>query len=95
MSRSILASVDGAHAVHPSHADRHEPQHKPVLNGGPVIKLNAMERYATTLHTDAHLDRCAESLNASRGELVRRLDNAGFGYLLADHVLAAARRRKA
>ncbi len=40
------------------------------------------------------LDSCAELLKTSRDGLVRRLDNAGFGYLLADHVLAAARRRK-
>ena len=43
---------------------------------------------------DWSLERCAESLCTSRDELVRRLVNAGFGYLLTEQVLAAARRRK-
>lgn len=74
MARSVLASVDGAHAVHPSRADRHEPQHKPLLNGGPVIKINAMERYATTLHTDAHLSACAERAGVPLQRYVHRTD---------------------
>lgn len=74
ISRSILASVDGAHAVHPTRADCHEPQHKPQLNGGPVIKINAMERYATTLHTDAHLAACAERAGVPLQRYIHRTD---------------------
>ena len=45
---------------------------------------------------DWELDRCAERLNCSKHQLVYRLENAGFGYLLHQHVLDAARsaRRK-
>ncbi|MBU1073862.1 M18 family aminopeptidase, partial [bacterium] len=74
LSRSYLASVDGAHAVHPSHVDRHEPQHRPHLNGGPVIKINAMERYATTLHTDAHLAACADRAGVPLQRYIHRTD---------------------
>jgi aspartyl aminopeptidase len=39
--------------VHPNYPSRHEERHKPVLNGGPVIKINAQQRYATSGATAA------------------------------------------
>ncbi|MEE2803384.1 MAG: M18 family aminopeptidase [Pseudomonadota bacterium] len=51
--RSVLVSVDNAHAVHPNYADKHDPEHQPYLNGGPVIKINSAQRYATTSETSA------------------------------------------
>jgi aspartyl aminopeptidase len=52
-ARSTCVSADMAHAVHPNYAGRHEPRHKPQLNGGPVIKSNVQQRYATTAATAA------------------------------------------
>lgn len=52
-ARSSCVSADMAHAVHPNYAGRHEPRHKPQLNGGPVIKTNVQQRYATTATTAA------------------------------------------
>jgi aspartyl aminopeptidase len=53
LAGSLCVSADMAHAVHPNYEARHEARHKPVLNGGPVIKLNAQQRYATSGATAA------------------------------------------
>ena len=53
LARSLLISVDNAHALHPNYENKHDPQHQPRLNGGPVIKFNANQRYATNSETAA------------------------------------------
>ncbi len=53
MSRSVLISTDNAHALHPSHANKMDPNHSPKINGGPVIKVNANQRYASNSETQA------------------------------------------
>ncbi len=47
LAASACVSADGAHATHPNYVERHEQNHQIALNGGPVIKRNANERYAT------------------------------------------------
>ena len=47
IQNSLLISVDNAHAIHPNYADKHDAEHGPKLNAGPVIKTNANQRYAT------------------------------------------------
>jgi aspartyl aminopeptidase len=47
LAGSVVASGDMAHATHPNYADRHDPEHRVRVNGGPVLKTNAKLRYAT------------------------------------------------
>lgn len=73
---SLLISADMAHGVHPNYADRHEPNHKPVLNGGPVIKWNVNTRYATDGETAARFKLAAAEVEAPIQEFVNRSDLA-------------------
>src|SRR5205823_6187128 len=51
MARSLFVSTDNAHGIHPNYADKHDNRHGPILNRGPVLKINANQRYATTSET--------------------------------------------
>jgi aspartyl aminopeptidase len=50
---AVCASADMAHATHPNYAEKHEPGHWVTLGGGPVIKTNVNQRYATDARTAA------------------------------------------
>jgi len=47
LERSIVLSADLAHAVHPNAGDLHDPTNRPVLGGGPVVKVAASGSYST------------------------------------------------
>jgi len=60
LAASVCVSADMAHAVHPNYAERHEPAHRPLPNGGPVVKVNANQRYATDATTEVVFTRACE-----------------------------------
>lgn len=48
LSQSFLISADMAHALHPSYMEKYDADYSPLINHGPVIKLNSNHRYAST-----------------------------------------------
>ena len=47
IERSFMVSADNAHGLHPNYVEKQDPTNHPVLGGGPVIKYNANQKYAT------------------------------------------------
>jgi aspartyl aminopeptidase len=47
LAATVCLSSDVGHAVHPNYAERHDPTHHPRAGGGPILKVNANNRYAT------------------------------------------------
>jgi aspartyl aminopeptidase len=74
LASSLCLSADMAHAVHPNYESRHEPRHKPMLNGGPVLKVNAQQRYATSARTATLVEELCLSLEIPLQHYVNRTD---------------------
>ncbi|MFZ4183248.1 M18 family aminopeptidase [Streptomyces pseudogriseolus] len=47
LAGTVCLSSDTGHAVHPNYAERHDPTHHPRVDGGPLLKVNVNNRYAT------------------------------------------------
>lgn len=74
MDRSLMISADNAHGIHPNFSDKHDANHGPLLNKGPVIKLNANQRYATTSDTSAMFRQVCEQADVPVQSFVVRTD---------------------
>ena len=74
VARSFLISADMAHAIHPNYTDRHEPKHQPMLGGGPVVKINVNQAYATDGESWASFERWAREADVSTQRFVVRSD---------------------
>ncbi|MEH6609620.1 MAG: M18 family aminopeptidase [Halioglobus sp.] len=76
VERSMMISADNAHGVHPNFADKHDDNHGPKLNAGPVIKINANQRYATNSETAGLVRLLAEEADVPLQSFVVRTDMA-------------------
>ncbi|HET8710127.1 MAG TPA: M18 family aminopeptidase [Spongiibacteraceae bacterium] len=76
IDKSLLISCDNAHGIHPNFADKHDANHGPLLNQGPVIKVNANQRYATNSETAAYFRQLCSQVDAPVQSFVVRSDMA-------------------
>jgi len=74
IERSLMVSADNAHGIHPNFMDKHDENHGPLLNRGPVIKVNANQRYATTSETSAFFRMLCERAEVPVQAFVARTD---------------------
>lgn len=74
MDRSALVSADNAHALHPNYTDRHDENHGPRLNGGPVVKTNHNQRYATNSATGGLFQALCQRAEVPVQSFVARAD---------------------
>ena len=77
IANSTSISADTAHAVHPNYSDKHDPENRPVLGGGPVIKYSASQRYATTAFSAAYFIEACEQAGVPCQKYVNRNDIVG------------------
>jgi aspartyl aminopeptidase len=74
VDQSMMISADNAHGVHPNFSDKHDSNHGPVLNQGPVIKINANQRYATNSETSSVFRHMCEKIDQPVQAFVVRSD---------------------
>ena len=89
VEQSLMISADNAHAIHPNYADKHDAEHGPLLNKGPVIKTNANQRYATSSHTSALFRQLCEQNDVPVQDFVVRTDMAcgsTIGPITSSHI---------
>ncbi|KAJ2099807.1 hypothetical protein GGI16_003889 [Coemansia sp. S142-1] len=70
-----MISSDVTHAVHPNYSEKHEENHRPELQKGPSIKVNANQSYATTSVTSTILKDIAKRNGIPIQEFVVRNDS--------------------
>ena len=66
LSTSFLISADMAHSVNPNYTHKYEADHRPEMNKGTVIKINANQRYATNSPGIVLLQEVARRAKPSR-----------------------------
>jgi len=72
LQRSMMISADNAHAIHPNYSDKHDAEHGPKINHGPVIKTNANQRYATNSDTSAYFRQLCDQVDVPVQDFVVR-----------------------
>lgn len=77
LAESIMISADLAHAIHPNYSDKHDPTNRPVLGGGPVLKIAASGSYSTDSFNGAVFTNICELAQIPYQKFFNRSDVRG------------------
>jgi aspartyl aminopeptidase len=72
LAASLCVSSDVGHSVHPNYPERHDPTVRPLAGGGPILKINANQRYTTDAHGAAAWARACAAAGVPTQEFVSR-----------------------
>ncbi len=72
-----MISADMAHSIHPNQIEKHDPVLHPVLNGGPVIKIHANQKYTTDGDSGAVFETLCDLAGVPCQKFVNRSDMVG------------------
>jgi aspartyl aminopeptidase len=89
IAKSFMISADMAHAVHPNVGEKSDPQNRPLINKGPVIKLSANMKYTTDSNSAAVYAAICKQASVPVQYFVNRSDEAGgstIGPITAAHI---------
>ena len=89
IERAFMISADNAHAWHPNYSEKYDPTNHPVLGGGPVIKFNAAQKYASDAMSAAVFAEICREAGVPCQRFVNHSDVAGgstLGNILASSI---------
>ena len=89
VERAFMISADNAHAWHPNYSEKYDPTNHPVLGGGPVIKFNAAQKYASDAVSAAVFAEICREAGVPSQRFVNHSDVAGgstLGNILASSI---------
>ena len=86
---SFMISADLAHALHPNICEKHDPTNRPVIGGGPVIKISANQAYTSDAFSSGVYKNICDKCGVKYQQFVNRSDERGgstIGPISATHV---------
>ena len=89
VERAFMVSADNAHALPPNYTEKFDPTNHPVLGGGPVIKFNAAQKYASDAVSAAIFAEICRKAGVPCQRFVNHSDVAGgstLGNILASSI---------
>ena len=89
VERAFMVSADNAHAWHPNYPEKYDLTNHPVLGGGPVIKFNAAQKYASDAVSAAVFAEVCREAGVPCQRFVNHSDVAGgstLGNILASSI---------